>query len=222
LQNSKKSSTGPVAKNVPLSFFIADQLYVALLPPVTLIIITPLPFIPIFGNLVYFCVICLLYSYYCFGYSGQCSPSKLSRNWVYFMGFGTPLTLLTWFGPVYISLAVYAVLFPIFFITAHYSHPICQSSENTLVPLRVDIFHQAGFVVTRILEFLIKNTNQIARFLKALGGDNTSSNTNGNNNTSSNTNGNNNTSNNKNNNDNNKNNGTNTSYPDANTTLKKE
>jgi len=137
-----------------------------------MILATPLALVPIFGNFIYFCVISLLYSFYCFSYTGNCSHSKLGICWIYFLGFGFTLSFITWFGPIYVSLALYAVLFPVFFITAHFSRPKSQSQENHLLPLRVDIFHEAGFVVTRILKFVYAHSFQLASVLKVLFGSN--------------------------------------------------
>jgi len=36
----------------------------------------------------------------------------IEASWPYFIGFGTPTTLLTYFSPLFTSLGVYAAIFP--------------------------------------------------------------------------------------------------------------
>ena len=67
-------------------------------------------------------MLCSLYSFeYPWTEQSVPVPDRLFRiesNWAYFAGFGTPTAVLTFFLPIYVSLGVYAMLFPFCIILA--------------------------------------------------------------------------------------------------------
>ncbi|KAH8555317.1 etoposide-induced protein 2.4-domain-containing protein, partial [Umbelopsis sp. PMI_123] len=84
-----------------------------------------LQMIPQIGTIVSFIVSCWFMSYYCFefkwinlGLTMDQRMSSLERHWAFFLGFGIPLTTLTFFLSSLRAAAVYAIFFPSFVIMA--------------------------------------------------------------------------------------------------------
>ncbi|KAJ3397249.1 Etoposide induced 2.4 mRNA [Lobulomyces angularis] len=73
---------------------------------------------------------CWLTSYYSFeynwiskGWSIEKRIRYLEENWSYFLGFGFPCTVATFFLSTFVSQGLFSLLFPAFIIISHNSHP---------------------------------------------------------------------------------------------------
>lgn len=93
-------------------------------------------YIPYFGNLIELLHYSFLYSLYCFEYKWgtdsylQKNLAFFEQNAPYFMGFGFIFALLTKFFPFLLSTGIYAILFPIFLLTAVRATPPAVKNEN--------------------------------------------------------------------------------------------
>jgi len=87
-----------------------------------------LPMVPLLGAPVGFFFSLLVASLYAFDHTWSKRQVPVSRRhtlveqgWPYFLGFGTPVTLITFFLPVFRSLAVSAAIFPFLMCVANAS-----------------------------------------------------------------------------------------------------
>jgi len=83
--------------------------------------------IPYVGGVIYFLSLCLIYSVYCHEYKWKNKGWELQKilsyfetRWLYFIGFGTPMTLLSFFFDYMISYAVISLMFLIFIPISFY------------------------------------------------------------------------------------------------------
>uniref|UniRef100_A0A6B2LBM2 Etoposide-induced protein 2.4 n=1 Tax=Arcella intermedia TaxID=1963864 RepID=A0A6B2LBM2_9EUKA len=143
----------------------ADTVYERLIVLSFLIITAPLYFVPYIGTFLYFSYCCWCYGYYCFGYTWLLRRTDwnlenrlnyFELHWVYFLGFGTPFTVLLWYFPLVVGLGIYAVLFPIFVAMAQASTPKRAHSTNRLLPHRISIFYEAKLLANLLLHLLHK------------------------------------------------------------------
>ena len=114
---------------------LAEGLYRYLL--VVLLIAQPvvLYFVPFLGLPLSFGFSCFVASFYAFdmkwslrGISLQRRLDTLEENWPYYLGWGLPPTLCTFFFPTFFSLGVYALIFPILLVMASASDDFAPSS----------------------------------------------------------------------------------------------
>lgn len=87
-------------------------------------------YIPVAGPPLYFIHSCWLASIYCFEYrwvhQHWTSNERLEyfeRHWLYFAGFGFPVSFVSFLCPRFIDAGVFALLFPIFVLTASTAEP---------------------------------------------------------------------------------------------------
>lgn len=82
--------------------------------------------------------------------------SKLSQeNWVFFLGFGCPCTLATFFFPTFVNLGLYALLFPLFVLLAVRSGPEMEREDLTSRACgKMPVFRQARWCSLQIIEFV--------------------------------------------------------------------
>lgn len=76
-------------------------------------------FVPFFGPVVSFMLFSVITAWYSFEYAWNSLNYTLERkvqilegNWVYFLGFGTPLTLATFFSPFILNQGIFSFVFP--------------------------------------------------------------------------------------------------------------
>ncbi|CAL8101289.1 unnamed protein product [Orchesella dallaii] len=125
-----KYSIGRPKQFASLSTFIADNLFsliiqVLFLVQATMLSLTPLP-APL-PDALYIFHMCLLYSLYSFEYKWvqmgwplHQRLQYLESNWPYFLGFGLPLSVITYCPSDYfISGSVFAIVFPLFIIAGN-------------------------------------------------------------------------------------------------------
>ena len=114
--------------------------------------------------------LCWLYSLYCFEYKwAHWSISKrlkyIEENWPYFVGFGlvvgTPFTLASYYYGLWISYAIWWLLFPLFIITAIGAKP----PEDTEVKgkVRFALFKFAKLLNMYSLNFLVWIIKYVAK-----------------------------------------------------------
>ena len=77
-------------------------------------------FVPYLGPPTSFCLLSWIYSFYTFeygwilkGWSMNSRMNFVEGKWAYFLGFGFPSTLMTFFFPQFISGGIFALLFPV-------------------------------------------------------------------------------------------------------------
>ena len=82
----------------------------------------------------------VIYSFYCFEYrwilEGKTINSEIDmieQNILYYAGFGLPFALSTYFFPLLIGNGVWAMVFPVFMLTALLSKP--SGTTGTKIPL---------------------------------------------------------------------------------------
>ncbi len=98
---------------------IAVQSYYWMLLGAMIIQAKLLYFVPFVGSVLSFMYFSLITAWYSFEYAWNSLNYTLEKkiqimeeNWVYFLGFGAPLTLATFFSPFILSQGIFAVVFP--------------------------------------------------------------------------------------------------------------
>ncbi|KAJ3074282.1 Etoposide induced 2.4 mRNA [Podochytrium sp. JEL0797] len=91
----------------------------------------------------------------------------LETRWAYFLGFGLPCTLCTFFFPWFIGTGVYAILFPLFIIMANQAHPLPRSEE---LKRRSDGGGGASYAGGRVRVFLVPGLMSDAMVYLVCGG----------------------------------------------------
>lgn len=104
---------------------VADILVKLTLTLMLLVMATLFYFIPVIGPLIAFVLTCLLYAFYAFDYRWDANGWKLEqrldhfhRNYSFFVGFGMPITILSFFMPFFLSNGIFAFLFPLYSLLA--------------------------------------------------------------------------------------------------------
>jgi len=123
--------------------------------------------IPYVGPLLSFIYSCWQTSFYCFNYKWRLRYSSQSRTflgsqrnaffearWMYHLGFGFPLTFLLSFFPLFTSLGIYAILFPIWVAIAQKSG---DKGEYTgqIFPSKIGIFYESHRVAVVLSHFVM-------------------------------------------------------------------
>eukprot|EP00736_Rhodelphis_marinus_P007702 Rmarinus@m.17642 len=144
--------------NVKFSAVLADEIYRLLLVGVyflQLMIVGAMPYIGTFAGIVMFS---WLNALYCFEYKWANQSWTLTRrcdyfekHWIYFLGFGTPCTIATYFFPTFLSGGIWALLFPFLIITAVVSRPVNHHAKQSILPNRLPIFALAISVCSMFL-----------------------------------------------------------------------
>lgn len=122
--------------------------------------------LPLMGiNIMISCVhLCLLNSLYAFeyrwynmGFELYKRLSFIEENWPYFLGFGMPLTFITMYTPsLYVSGCLFAVLFPVFIISANEADPVVNPTGCSL-----QLFSLVVWLSNKIIQSLVtKSTPQ--------------------------------------------------------------
>jgi len=119
----------PSAAAPPLARLI-DETFRVLLNLVYIIQINLLYYLPIFGPALYFLHSCWLASIYCFEYrwvhlrwGSNARLDYFERHWLYFAGFGFPVSVVSFLCPRFVDAGVFALLFPLCILTATTAEP---------------------------------------------------------------------------------------------------
>lgn len=82
-----------------------------------------LHFIPFLGPILSFVFFSVITSWYSFEYAWNCLNYSLEKkvqviegHWIYFLGFGAPLTVATFFSPFLLNQGIFAFVFPFVWI----------------------------------------------------------------------------------------------------------
>ena len=149
---------------------IVTEIYRMLMILVFIVQIYLLFLIPYIGIGIYFVHFCWLVSTYCFEYRwthlGWKSPERVryfQDHWVYFLGFGFPVALLSCISPKFIDGGVFALIFPICMLTASVAQPMrWKNARFGSLP----ILAASDFVTSAILKIVEKRqpNNSVSRF----------------------------------------------------------
>ncbi|CAB4010222.1 etoposide-induced homolog [Paramuricea clavata] len=153
------SSSGSFAQNVSLT--IADIFFSLLIQGFFLLQATLVSIVPIVGPILSLLHMTLLHSLYCFEYTWVNKGWRVDKrlafietNWPYFVGFGLPLALLTnGSNSLVVSGCIFAILFPLFIVSANEAQPI----ETQSVPVR--IFSVSVWLTNKVLRRSWTRTN---------------------------------------------------------------
>lgn len=116
-------------------------------------------YVPIAGPPLYFLHSCWLASIYCFEYKWVhlrwASNDRLDffeRHWLYFAGFGFPVSIVSFLCPRFIDAGVFALLFPLCILTATAAEPReLRSAPRPLRRLRLFVVvHGVSCFVLRL------------------------------------------------------------------------
>ncbi|KAI7898309.1 etoposide-induced protein 2.4-domain-containing protein [Cokeromyces recurvatus] len=97
--------------------------------------------VPIMGRFLSFWMNCIIMSYYSFeyqwvykGWNIEKRLAYMEAHWAYFLGFGFPATVITFFLSFLRSGAVFALIYPFFIIMAMLSVPKGTNPYNQTMP----------------------------------------------------------------------------------------
>jgi len=103
---------------------------------VYILLMTLLSFVP-YSDPVILCLMSWLYSFYCFEYRWVFEGKTIVReiktiesNAVYYLGFGMPFALITYSFPGFIGNGIWALVFPVFTVTAILADPPSAPSQS--------------------------------------------------------------------------------------------
>ncbi|KAL6046054.1 Etoposide induced 2.4 mRNA [Balamuthia mandrillaris] len=129
--------------------------------------------IPFVGAPVYFLSLCWLYSAYCFEYKWNYRAWGLTRKlkyfetrWLYFIGFGAPMTLISFFFDYITSYALISLLFPVFIPIAMYGMPTEQPSWYR-VPMSYYLDSSILYPVINLLKAYFSSSPPTRRMIAA-------------------------------------------------------
>lgn len=158
---SRKCVSDKPRRCVSLLRRVVDEMFRVLLNFLYILWMHVLYVIPIIGPALYFVHFCWLASLYAFEYrwvslkwnTGE-RLQYLEKHWIYFFGFGFPVSLLCFAMPRFVDTGVFAILFPLFIFTSTMAQP--KAAQNSRVfPSRIPIFtvaHTIACYVLRIAE----------------------------------------------------------------------
>lgn len=119
--------------------------------------------IPFVGPVLSFVLTCFLYSFQVWAYRWALEGREwkeqvnlLEQHWLYFMGFGMPCTLLTFFYSRFVAAGVYALIFPAYIMMAIVSVPARLHSR--LVPPQLPVLKVPRLAVSAALRYFGRGT----------------------------------------------------------------
>lgn len=109
---------------------LINETFRVLLNAVYIVEMNLLYYIPIAGPPLYFVHSCWLASVYCFEYrwvhlrwTSNARLDYFERHWLYFAGFGFPVSFISFISPRFIDAGVFALFFPLLVLTATIAEP---------------------------------------------------------------------------------------------------
>lgn len=136
---------------------VADRLYGGVLLTVLLLLVAAAPLVPVLGPAVAFAASCWLSSYYAMEYRWRGAPLHTRLQWLelhylYFLGYGAPMTVLYSLFPYLVSVALFAVVFPVALINAMHARVLARPPPFAYLPQQLPIF----FLPSAIANYLLK------------------------------------------------------------------
>ena len=145
------------SKRLGFTRLVAEELYRICMMIFIFLEVSLIGYIPIAGHVLSISMLTWVYAYYCFEYKWILQGLSLSRrlkqietNWVFYAGFGTPCTLMTYFFPTLVAGGLFGVLFPIFLLTAM-SVSMSPNHGSSKGGGRLPIFAPSKHVVERLV-----------------------------------------------------------------------
>lgn len=122
-----------------------------------LMMLLPLVWINVIVSGIHMCLLNSLYAFeyrwFNMGWELYKRLSFIEENWPYFLGFGMPLALITMYpSSVYVSGCLFALLFPVFIISANEADPVANPNGCSL-----QLFSVVVGVSNRIIQSLVTN-----------------------------------------------------------------
>jgi etoposide-induced 2.4 mRNA len=153
-----KSTGGkPVSVAISFSRGLACEIHRGLMMGVYLLIITLISFIP-YSEIISICLLSWLYSFYSFEYrwvyEGKTIMKEIKsiqNNAFYYLGFGAPFALITFWFPGFLGNGIWALLFPVFSVTAILADPPQTPS------IHIPVFYPVHSLCDKIEVFLFKS-----------------------------------------------------------------
>lgn len=138
---------------------VADRVYGGVLLAVLLLLAAVAPLVPVLGPCVAFAASCWLTSYYAMEYrwSGAALETRLrtlETHYLYFLGYGAPATALYSLFPYLVSVALFAVAFPLALINAMHARPVRPQPPYIFLPAQVPIFLLPSAIATQFFRLL--------------------------------------------------------------------
>lgn len=150
----------------PLSDTIAQIIYWQVIFGVFNLLNFLCKFVPIVGPPFYFICLCWLNAVYCFDYKWGNQKWSLHKKisycetrWLYFIGFGLPITLATFFFEYIISYSLVSLLFPMFIPMAMYGSPKTQSLWK---PIPMSRFLDSS-IIAPLIRFIFTLPSQVEK-----------------------------------------------------------
>lgn len=154
LQQKKPKETPPLAR-------LIEEAYRVMVTLAYIVEMDLLYLVPMVGPALYFVHSCWLASVYCFEYrwvhdrwSSNARVDHFERHWLYFSGFGFPVSFVSFWCPQFIDTGVFALLFPLCVLTATTAKPqALQRSPRQLrrVPIFFVVQHASCYLL-RVVE----------------------------------------------------------------------
>lgn len=170
-KNDDSNTQNPVQMGRPGGFEgallgIGEKVYSILLLSIFWLEIFATGYIPYIGQSVSFLLYSWMYAYYFFEYKWDYSELSFDErldffesNWAFFAGFGTPCVLATFFFPLLENLAVFAICFPLFVMTAARTNAeqvVDSLRRSSGGPGKCKIFFVANNSSTMVVQFFRK------------------------------------------------------------------
>jgi hypothetical protein len=138
---------------------VADRLYGGVLLAVLLLLVALAPLVPVLGPCVAFAASCWLTSYYAMEYRWaslglEARVRMLETHYLYFLGYGAPMTALYSLFPYLVSVALFAVAFPLALINAMHARPVRPQPPYAFLPAHLPIFLLPSAITTRLVRFI--------------------------------------------------------------------
>ncbi|ETW02214.1 hypothetical protein H310_05779 [Aphanomyces invadans] len=144
------------ARPAPVKDMLIDEVYRAILVFFFVVQTMLSYFVPLVGPYLSFVHTSWLYALYCFeykwslhGWSIEKRLVYMEKHWAYFVGFGCPFTLATYFAPNFVNKGIFALLFPLFLLLA----TVCGPSTD-VEPSKLPLFGPSRWLTLQFVRRL--------------------------------------------------------------------